>query len=171
PFIERALKKDRNERFPSAIDMARALSASAPSHGQQPLSRLPDVASLLAPSVPAPATFASPRPPTPSPANVSPVLPEAAPRTRGVGDTLSSAVGREELGIPPLDGPTPAPALADGDGDGRTRGTTLQSEDLPILERTSRASGRKGIAPVLVAVLVAVALAVGFVLGRMTGAH
>jgi serine/threonine-protein kinase len=100
PFLERALKKDRNERFATAIDMARALSASAPSHGQSPLSRLPDFDSLLAPSIPAPATHASPRPPGPatSPAKVSPTAPEVAPRARGVGDTLSSAVGETSSG-------------------------------------------------------------------------
>ena len=78
-------------------------------------------------------------------------------------------MGREELGIPPLDGPAPAPPAALADE--RTRGTTLQSEDLPILERTSLAPGRKGVAPVVVAVLVVVALTIGFVLGRLTGAH
>ena len=163
PFVERALKKDRNERFASAIDMARALSASAPSHGQQPLSRLPDVASLLAPSLPAPATYASPRPPSPAQAKVSPTAPEVVPRAPGVGDTLSSALGRDLLGLLPPESPAPAPTV-----EARAPGTTLQSQDLPIFER---ASGRKGVAPALVAVLVAVALAAGFVLGRLTVGH
>ncbi len=167
PFVERALKKDRNERFASAIDMARALSASAPNHGQAPLSRLPDVDSLLAPSMPAPATYASPRPPGPSsaPAKGSPTAPEVAPRARGVGDTLSSAIGRDLLAQLPPEPPAPtAPTV----NEARAPGTTLQSQDLPILERSQ---GSKGIAPVVVAVLVAVALAAGFVLGRLTAVH
>jgi serine/threonine-protein kinase len=168
PFVERALKKDRNERFATAIDMARALSGSAPSHGQQPLSRLPDVDSLLAPSMRAPATYASPRPARPSlpsPAKVSPIAPEVAQRSPGVGDTLSSALGRDLLG---LSLPEPPVATAPTVSETRTPGTTLQSQDLPILER---APVRRGIAPAIVAVLVAVALAAGLVLGRLTAPH
>jgi serine/threonine-protein kinase len=48
PFFERALKKDRGERFASAIEMAHALAAAAPGFGRpstspMPLSHLPDV--------------------------------------------------------------------------------------------------------------------------------
>jgi hypothetical protein len=50
----------------------------------------------------------------------------------------------------------------------RAPGTTLQSQDLPILERPP---GPSGIAPAIVAVLVAVGLAAGFVLGRLTAGH
>src|ERR1019366_6429505 len=54
-FFQRALKKDRSERFSSAVDMARALAVALPGLGGRPsgppvpLSRLPDVPAIFAP--------------------------------------------------------------------------------------------------------------------------
>jgi serine/threonine-protein kinase len=158
-FVERALKKDRNDRFPSAIEMARALSALAPAAGQQPLSRLPEVASLLAPSVGgAPATFASPRP-QPSPSPPPPASPAEAPGGRGSGDTLSSPIARGLVVRPPPEPPV-VQVLE------RAPGTTLPSEDLPIFER---GRARAGVAPVVVVGLVVAALVAGFLLGWTVG--
>ena len=81
PFVVRALKKDRAERFGSALEMARALSGVSPGLGQQPLSRLPEVASIFAPS-----TVAAPASP------VSPAIPPGSPgpsERRGGGRAAS----------------------------------------------------------------------------------
>src|SRR5581483_11425708 len=63
PFVARALRKDREERFSSALEMARTLAATCPGDTARqeaaggivppsaalPLSRLPDVPSVFAP--------------------------------------------------------------------------------------------------------------------------
>jgi serine/threonine protein kinase len=160
PFVERALKKDRNERFPTAIDMARALSALSPNAGPQPLSRLPEVASLLAPSLAVPKTFASPLPAgSPSPPAAK-VMASERPPGRAPGDTLSSPIAAPLVGRPPPEAPVVRVI------DPHASGTTLQSEDLPILER---GGSRKGVAPLVVVGLVAGALVAGFLLGWMVG--
>jgi eukaryotic-like serine/threonine-protein kinase len=157
-FVERALKKERDERFPSAIEMARALSAVAPSTAQpQALSRLPDVASVLAPSAAgAPATFASPRGPAPSPSPPPAVTATDGAHPRAVGDTLSSPVAKDLVvrAAPEI----PVVKLVESRG----QGSTLPSEDLPIVERSPL---RDGVAPLLVVGFVAAALVVGFLLG------
>src|SRR5262249_50558633 len=62
PFLTRALLKDRDRRYQSALEMARALTGAMPhipqpeaGHGKAagaiPLSRLPEVPSMFAPSV------------------------------------------------------------------------------------------------------------------------
>jgi serine/threonine-protein kinase len=159
-FIERALKKDRNERFATAIDMARALSAFAPGAGQQPLSRLPEVASLLAPSVQGtPPTFASPQPAA-SPSPRTQAAPSEPPPPRASGDTLSSPVAKGIV----VRSPSEPPAVQIVDA--RAPGTTLPSEDLPILERGRH---RRGVAPLLVVGLVVGALVAGFLLGWTVG--
>src|SRR5580698_5186171 len=73
-FFERALKKDRSERFSTASEMARALAAAVPGIGSRasgpplPLSRLPDVPSMFGPpgdplpTVPSPSARESARP-------------------------------------------------------------------------------------------------------------
>ncbi len=143
--------------FPAPTEFAKM--TAAPGLAQQPLSRLPEVAALLAPSLPAPRTFASPQPAAPG----SPPAPDVAagPETRpapGPGDTLSSANSRAL--VMPKD--PPAVTVAEGPAPG----TTLQSQDLPILER---ASVRRGVAPLVVAGLVVGALLVGFLLGWAVG--
>jgi serine/threonine-protein kinase len=66
-FFQRALKKDRNERFASALEMARALAAALPglsgrpSGPPVPISQLPDVPGFLASETGGPRTAASPK--------------------------------------------------------------------------------------------------------------
>jgi serine/threonine protein kinase len=164
PFVERALKKERGERFASALDMARALSALAPGGGAQALSRLPEVASLLAPSMPGgPSTFASPRPvgsPPPATAVAAPDPVQPAPRAGG--DTLSSAISGGLI----VRSPSDAPAVHIIEAP--QHGATLPSDVLPIIERGS-VRPRAGVDPRVVAALVAAALAAGFLLGWMVG--
>ena len=158
-FVDRALKKERNDRFPSAIEMARALSALSPAAGQQPLSRLPEVASLLAPSATgSPATFASPRSP-PSPSPPAPAVIADSPPTRATGGTLSSAIAKDLVMRAPAEVPIVNVVEA------KAPGTTLPSEDLPILERSLTRRTRGGLAPAVVAGLVVAALIIGFLLG------
>ena len=67
PFFARALKKDRNERFAPAREMARALAARRARHRRArprgrriPLSRLPDVPSVFGPPGGSPPAAAEP---------------------------------------------------------------------------------------------------------------
>jgi serine/threonine-protein kinase len=159
PFLVRALKKDRGERFGSALEMARALSSVSPGLGQQPLSRLPDVGAIFAPSsLPGPAGPSSPTVPQgPGPSTVAAAVapvPDARP-ARGVGDTLSSAAS---VGL--VAGP--APTVVEVVEPPVHHGTTLQSEDLPVLER---GPPRRGVAAAVVVALVMGALVAGFLLG------
>jgi serine/threonine protein kinase len=156
PFLAKALKKERSERFGSALEMARALSATSPGAGPQPLSRLPDVASMFAPSMaaagPVAPTVPDNGPSTLAAPGVSPADPFAG---RPPGDTLASpAVGAVVV--------TPAPSVQIVESRARG-GATLPSEDLPVLERSVRP--RRGVAPLVVVVLVALALVGGFLLG------
>lgn len=158
PFLARALKKERAERFASALEMARALSSVSPGLGQQPLSRLPEVGAIFAPSsLPGPTGPSSPAmPPGPGPSTVAaPVsqVPDVRP-ARGVGDTLSSAASVGLVASPPPPVEVFEPPVH--------RGTTLQSEDLPVLERSP---SRRGVAPAVVVALVVGALVAGFLLG------
>jgi hypothetical protein len=130
--------------------MARALSGSAPGHGPQPLSRLPEVASVFAPSVDVGSTLPS-----------TTGLPVAQEEVRSPGGTLTS---RAALGLPPAQA-QPSVAIAEP-----VPGATLPSEDLPILEPAgfgTRHAGvtRRGVAPTVVAALVAAAFFVGLLLG------
>jgi len=172
PFLKRALAKNRDERFGSALEMARALAAAAPHAAQRadgsvgritaaaalPLSRLPEVPSVFGPSFPA-----SPAPPTESSGRYSS---QSSPMTaaaaqvhvppRAAGGTLASPAGSQ----PPVTDPPPlvmmvAPA---------TLGETLPSKDLPIIARGALRAGG-GVAPWAVLLLVAFALLAGFLLG------
>ena len=80
PFLVGAVTKDRNERYATALDMARDLAAAVPQLGvrasgaPQPLARLPELSSLLVASAPvasnSPSTLAAggcPLPPEPRP--------------------------------------------------------------------------------------------------------
>jgi serine/threonine protein kinase len=145
-FVARALKKNRDERFASALDMARALSAVSPGLGQQPLSRLPEVGSLYALSV---ATDVGRT--LPSTATTPTALADAAP-SRSPGGTLTS---RDALGV--VVAPAPQIHIVEP-----TPGRTLPSEDLPVLERGPSA---RGVARLLVAALVAGAFVVGVLVG------
>ncbi|HTQ47885.1 MAG TPA: hypothetical protein VMI75_34245, partial [Polyangiaceae bacterium] len=169
-FVTRALSKNREERFPTALEMARALVAAAPHAASSPgdargghaLSRLPEVASIFAPQR---------GPGVPSTARMdgggggAPVMtagsPGAAPEgaaEKAPGGTLASA----QPGQPVTDPPPHVMVVA-----AATASETLPSKDLPII---GRGPGRgSGVAPALVVILVAGALVAGFLLGWSLG--
>jgi serine/threonine-protein kinase len=176
-FVTRALKKNRDERYASALEMARALASAAPgvvarSDGSvgriaaaaMPLSRLPEVPSLYAPSGPGPTqavqttavvgvgtTLSSAFPPTAhADANQRPLSP---------GGTLASPA------TPPVAEAVPQVVLVSGQGFGL--GETLPSKDLPVISKSDER--RRGIGPLAVTLLVLVALVAGFLLGFAAG--
>jgi serine/threonine protein kinase len=157
PFVARALQKAREARFPSALDMARALAAAAPSDaasprdsvidamapGTSPLSRLAQAHSVLA-------TSAAPSDP------VASLLAETAPAP-WVGAEPPPTAGDLSGRGDPLDA-EPSPRGAAGAIEG-----TLPSQDLPRIVHV-RARG-PGVRAGIVAALVALGIAAGFVLG------
>jgi serine/threonine-protein kinase len=158
-FMARAMDKDRDRRFQTAQEMARALkeAAGAESPGSRvlPLSRLPEVPSIFAPSVvvrPSPQAVSSPT-------TVSPAAPDLS---TGPSGTLASAPAQHVPGSQPP--PTPVVIV-------QSSGGTLPSKDLPMLDPVSHGAPRlrRGVAPVIVVVLVLGALLAGFVLGYATG--
>jgi serine/threonine protein kinase len=179
PFVARALQKNRDERFPSALDMAHALSAAVPHLAQRldggigtitpaialPLSRLPEVPSVFSPSLLMPDArhepYVRPAPQTPVPHRTS--VGHAIVTARAPGGTLASPSGSQS---PPAH-PAPFVVMLSG----QTLGETLPSKDLPMLARgPSRVL--QGVPPWTVVLLVLVALTAGFLLGwasaRMT---
>ena len=176
PFLRRAMAKNRDERFGSALEMARALAAAAPGQAQRsdgsvgkitaatalPLSRLPEVPSMFAPSY-----VGTSLPPTESASRGSgayssmpaTALAEAGQSPgRSPGGTLASPHGGHHHSDPPplvMMAPTPF-------------GETLPSKDLPMIARGGvRVAG--GVAPWAVVLLVAFALIAGFLLGWAAG--
>jgi serine/threonine-protein kinase len=173
PFIARALKKDREERFPSALEMARALAAAVPHLAHRsdgsvgritaatalPLSRLPDVPSVFTPSLLSPTTpdyshGGSSAPATTAASEYSSARP-AAP-ARAPGGTLASPAASQ----PPLADPAPRVMMAP-----QSLGETLPSKDLPIISARGPATIVQGVPPWAVVVLVMGALVAGFLLG------
>jgi hypothetical protein len=133
--------------------MGRALAqiAGVPEPTQQPLSRLPDVPSLFAPSVNA--VGSAPQ----APATLIEPAPESPPI--GPSGTLASPQGRAVTDPPPMI---------------RVHGGTLPSEDLPMLDPVSHGKPRiakqgGGVKGWLVAILVVAALFAGFLLGFVVG--
>ena len=179
-FMKRALAKNRDERFGSALEMARALASAVPyatpradgnvgpftAPAALPLSRLPEARSELGPSFVASqapltsndpyARFSSQS----SPTTLDVVHAQVRPGTaRAPGGTLASPAGSQA----PVADPPPlvmmvAPAPL---------GETLQSKDLPIIARGVLRAG--GVAPWAVLLLVAFALLAGFLLGWAAG--
>jgi serine/threonine-protein kinase len=146
-FIGRALQKNRDHRFASAREMARALAAATPSEA----ARADGAVGAMLPSHLGPLTPMSQVPSVFAPSVVGARPPETAPIGRQKpGATLPSSVETET----PFE-PAPAAAFA--------MGGTLPSKDLPVL-----VSGATRIARVprgVVVALVAIALAAGFLLG------
>ncbi len=156
PFIARVLRKNRDDRFPSALEMARALVAAVPHAASNDaqggaLSRLPDVASVFAPQpaaqVPSTSSMRAAGPVQPLA-----VLSQADVSARPPGGTLASAAGRHVSDPPPQVVVVPPAASVGG---------TLPSKDLPMLG----APGGRGVAHWIVALLVVAALGAGFMLG------
>jgi serine/threonine-protein kinase len=168
-FVTRALAKNRDERFPTALEMARALVAAAPHAASSPgrghaLSRLPEVAPVFAPQ------FGAGVPSTSrmegggagmgagAAAGGVPAAAPGAPAEKGQGGTLASAQPGQPVTDPAPQVMVVAPATAS---------ETLPSKDLPIIGRGPGRGG--GVAPALVVVLVAGALVAGFLLGWSVG--
>jgi serine/threonine-protein kinase len=176
PFLARTLRKNRDERFPSALEMARALAAHAPQGSQRsdgsvgritaaaalPLSRLPEVPSVFAPS-----QLGTPPPTAPIATAVHPSAPPTplleqppAPPARSPGGTLASPASPQG----PVADPAPVVMVVAP----HSLGETLPSKDLPMFARGALRVGR-GVAPVLVVILVVGALVAGFLLGWALG--
>jgi serine/threonine-protein kinase len=169
-FMARALDKDRETRFQSALEMARALTTSVGGQSDPaiiaanratPLSRLPDVPSLLSP-------VAGSSPPGASPnAKLASSLPPApkAPSepVKGPSGTLASPA-RAEVVI--NDSRPPPQVVVVGQAGG-----TLPSKDLPMLEPVPQGSmgSRRAISPTTLIVLVLIALLAGFSIGFAVG--
>ncbi|HEX3343483.1 MAG TPA: serine/threonine-protein kinase [Polyangiaceae bacterium] len=178
PFLAVALRKNRDERFPSALEMARALALAAPHLAQRsdgsvgkitaaaalPLSRLPDVPSVFTPSLLSPAVSHEPH--TYPGSSGVPVTAAAEPMrapARAPGGTLASPAGSQ----PPIADPAPYVMMVAA----QTLGETLPSNDLPIIAR-GHPVATQGVPPWVVVILVMGALIAGFLLGwafaRMT---
>jgi serine/threonine-protein kinase len=181
-FMHRALRKNRDERFPSALEMARALAVAAPTVAQRadgsvgritaasalPLSRLPEVASVFAPSQ----------------------LIGAPPTTEPLANTAATGIAPAVPATSPLADPTPMPQRSPGRSPGGTLasqaqagkavadpspivmvvapqavGETLPSKDLPMIARGQPVQIIRGVRPWAVVLLVAGALAAGLMLG------
>ena len=173
-FFERALKKDRNERFSTAGEMARALSAAVPGIGGRasgppiPLSRLPDVPSVFGPPGDPTPTAASPPGPgqtarsSKPPGKASPDMGQVMfHKPRGGGGTLSSPVA-----APVVDPPVNV-VIAPPKGAGF--GETLPSKDGPRSSRSKKGSTGRLVSVNLVIMLVLTALVAGFLLGWAFG--
>lgn len=160
-FMKKALEKDREQRFQSALEMSRALTAATSGADAAaasrveglPLSRLPDVPSLFAPSVAQPPMTAAATMPQPAPDTMN-RIPLKAP-----GGTLTS--------------PGPASAVSDPQphvivvaaSGGHAAGETLPSKDLPMLPARGSMPPRAGVAPGVVVALVVGALFAGALIG------
>jgi serine/threonine-protein kinase len=158
-FMARALDKNRDGRFQSALEMARALTSAVGTHEPMsrgmPLSRLPEVASLFAPSIVAGASpVAQSAPHAPVPATV-------AAAGKGPSGTLASPVRAEVV----AESSHPPPPIV------MVSGGTLPSNDLPMLDPVSHGAPRirRGVSPAVLVVLVVVALLAGFSLGFAVG--
>jgi serine/threonine-protein kinase len=158
PLIARAMMKDRTQRFQSALEMARAFSTSLgsehpPSRAQvNPLSRLPDVPSLYAPSSdqsPAASSETHTR-------TAAPVGEGAVAVNKGPGGTLTSAPARPVQEAAPQIVVMSAP-----------QGSTMPSKDLPMFDAVSSGKPRfsRGVGVKVVILLVVSAVLAGFLLG------
>jgi serine/threonine protein kinase len=169
-FFERALKKDRDARFPTAGEMSRALAAAVPGSSGRvsgppaALSRLPDVPSIFGPPGDPSPTLGSPASPTGRRESARPGT-KAAPdfgqvlfnQPRPAGSTLSSPAAPAVI-EPPVNVVLAAPKASFGE--------TLPSKDGP---RASGRIGRRVVSVKLVVVLVLAALVAGFLLGWAFG--
>jgi serine/threonine-protein kinase len=183
PLIGRALRKDKGERFGSALEMARALAAAVPHIVERdgggigkitpatalPLSRLPEVASVFAPQVGgggggAPATEPVARmlhPAIPNPQLPQPAEPMQAQMIAPGGTLASPSAGLTGQGA--VD-PAPMVRMVAP----QALGETLPSKDLPVIARGSMRVVR-GVPAWTVTLLVAAALLAGFLLGWALG--
>jgi serine/threonine-protein kinase len=170
-FFERGLKKDRNARFATAGEMARALAAAVPGVGGRasgppiPLSRLPDVPSIFGPPGDPTPTAASPAGPAGARDSSKPGT-KAAPDLGQVlfnhprpGGTLQSPAAPAVV-EPPVHVALAAPKASFGE--------TLPSKDGPR-GRDKKGTGGRVVSVQLVVVLVLAGLVAGFLLGWAFG--
>jgi serine/threonine-protein kinase len=158
-FISRALAKDREQRFATALDMARALAQAAGTRDAPAprLSTLPDVPSVFGPRISSTRANQVSRAPM-SPPPVTPKGIEIIINQKGPSGTLASNT-RPESEPPPAMKMPEIVVVNSG---------TLPSKDLPMIDpvtgaaRDASAQQANGVPPWVVAVLVLVALAVGF---------
>ncbi len=159
PFVARALRKNRDDRFPSALEMMRALVAAAPSASRDAaggaLSRLPEVASVFAPQVGVPSTSSMRAAP---PAHAGGGQATDGGTGGRTGGTLASAAAGG-----PITDPPPRVVVVPPQS---STGGTLPSRDLPTIDPVA---GRRGVAPGLVALLVLAGVVAGFLLGWAVG--
>jgi serine/threonine-protein kinase len=158
-FLTRTLRKNRDERFPSALEMARALAACAPHAAVMPLSRLPDVPSVFAPlaSPGAPSTARVGTTTIPSGVRAIALAEAGVSGERKAGGTLASPAPAQEVveHRPQVVVISPQKSLDE----------TLPSKDLPMI----RGSIVRGVTPVVLVLLVLGALVAGFLLGWAFG--
>jgi serine/threonine-protein kinase len=165
-FVVRALKKNRDERFGSALEMARALAAAAPtvvarSDGSvgriaaaSPLSHLPELPGMV------PSGLAR------TPAAALPVGSAFLPAT-----TPADGIGRLAP-MPPSDEPVASAVIDTGQQvdfitqQSLALGETLPSKDLPVIARGDDAA-RRGVPFWMVILLVVAALSAGLLSGWM----
>jgi serine/threonine-protein kinase len=170
-FFERALKKDRDARFSTAGEMARALAVAVPGVGGRasgpplPLSRLPDVPSLFGP------------PGDPTPTAASPSSPPGARESSKPGTKASPDLGQVLFNHPRPGGTLQSPAapvvleppvnvaLAPPKA---SFGETLPSKDGPR-GRDKKGAGGRVVSVNLVVMLVLAGLVAGFLLGWAFG--
>jgi serine/threonine-protein kinase len=171
-FFEHAFKKDRNERFPTANEMGRALAAAVPALAGRgsgppvPLSRLPDVPSIFGPPVDPTQTSPSPSPrsarESQRPATkASPDLAQVMfnhPAPKKPGGTLSSPAAPAVM-EPPVNVALAAPKASFGE--------TLPSKDDPRSGR--RPTSGRVVSVNIVIGLVLAGFAAGFLLGWAVG--
>ena len=158
PVVERAMSKDRDARFGSALEMARALGAAVGAETpalSRPISHLPDVPSVFGPPV---SGAGAGSPPTTPPTLATPASDGLAFPKVGPSGTLASGASRQIAEPPPN-----VVVVSKG---------TLPSEDLPMFGAVSRGVVRVGgvsgwIVVVLVIVALTVGLGAGFAIGRM----
>jgi hypothetical protein len=155
PFISRVLMKNRDDRFPTALEMARALVVAVPHAASSDvqgnaLSRLPEVSPVFSPQPVAgvPSTASMRDVPAAQPQGPA----TAADGGQRGGGTLASAAGRAVADPAPQVLVVPPAASVGG---------TLPSRDLPVLG----GPGARGVPAWIVALLVVAALGAGFMLG------
>ncbi len=174
PFFERALKKDRNERFASAVEMARALAAvpgvgGRASAAPAPLSRLPDVPSVYGDRFESPPTALSPiasreNAQTPAPTAPMPVS-HVAPKAQAAPGASHAPGGT--LASPAALAVVDAPANVAFASPNVSFGETLPSKDGRSAKPEPRPA--RSVSLALTTLLVALALVAGFLLGWTFG--
>lgn len=154
--VLRAMRKDREERFPSALDMARAVAQACGGGASQALlTKLPSVASVLVPSGSVPPIAAGSIAPSTPVATAQPASPRDVAPPVGPSGTLASLRGH----VAAREAPAPPVVVVRPSGGG-----TLPSEGLPMLRFDD---GRRRVPVVVVVALVLVA----FVAGAVAGAY